>query len=378
MIDSPHQATDSEWMDQALVLANFGMFSTSPNPRVGCVLVKDGALVGSGWHQQAGGDHAEVVALKEAGKAAHGATAYITLEPCNHHGRTPPCTEALIKAGIAHAVVAIEDPDPRTAGMGIARLTEAGINVRLGVGANRAHELNIGFIHRQQTGRPWLRLKLAASLDGRATGPDGHSQWITSEKARADGHSWRARACAVLTGINTILADDPLLTARLENTSQPIKQPIRVILDSHGKVPNHAKIFESNGPIWVISTVKWPGWFDALSSDWVQWHQLGADACGRIHLEELVHWLGQQELNEVHIEAGPTLSGAFLASGFIDEVLLYQAPTFLGEGKPMVALPKIERLDQGMHMTCVDVTQIGPDQRLRLRWFDHHELVQTK
>ncbi len=377
MVDSSQQATDLEWMDQALALASLGMFSTSPNPRVGCVLVKDGALVGSGWHQQAGGDHAEVMALKEAGQAAQGATAYITLEPCNHHGRTPPCSEALVKAGVARAVVAIEDPDPRTAGMGIARLTQAGIDVGLGVGADLARELNIGFIHRQQTGRPWLRLKLAASLDGRATGPDGHSQWITSEQARADGHRWRARACAVLTGINTVLADDPLLTARLDDTTQPIKQPIRVILDSHGKVPKHAKIFQCEAPVWVISTVERPGWFDATSSDWIQWHQLDADPHGRVDLEGLVYWLGQQELNEVHIEAGPTLSGAFLGAGFIDEVLLYQAPTFLGAGEPMVALPEIKRFDQRMRMSCVDVQPVGPDQCLRLRWPNHHDPVKT-
>lgn len=377
MVDSFRKATDREWMDQALALASLGTFSTSPNPRVGCVLVKDGALVGSGWHQQAGGDHAEVMALKEAGTSAQGATAYITLEPCNHHGRTPPCSEALVKAGIARAVVAIQDPDPRTAGMGIARLTEAGIDVCLGVGADPARELNIGFIYRQQTGRPWLRLKLAASLDGRATGPDDRSQWITSEQARADGHKWRARACAVLTGINTILADDPLLTARLDHSKQPIKQPIRVILDSHGKVPKHAKIFQCETPVWVVSTAQRPNWFDAVSSDGFQWHQLDADPYGRVDLKGLVHWLGLRELNEVHIEAGPTLSGAFLAGAFINEVLLYQAPTFLGEGKPMVALPEIKRFDQRMRMNCVDVRQVGPDQCLRLRWPDHPEALKT-
>ncbi len=368
MTDTSKQEADRAWMDQALALARCGAFSTSPNPRVGCVLVKDGVLIGSGWHQQAGGDHAEVMALKEAGPQARDATAYITLEPCNHHGRTPPCSEALIKAGIARAVVAIEDPDPRTAGMGIARLRKAQIDVCVGVGRESAHELNIGFMHRHRTGRPWLRLKLAASLDGRATGPDGYSQWITSEQSRADAHAWRARACAVLTGINTILADDPQLNARLANTSQPIMQPIRVILDSHGRVPEHAKIFQSNGPIWVVSTVEMPSWFAALSSEQVQWHQLDADDQGQVDLGVLVAWLGDREINEVHVEAGPILSGALFENGWIDEVLVYQAPVFLGDGKPMMALPKIKQFDQQKRMKCVNVKQIGPDQCLRLRW----------
>jgi len=375
MMDSSQHAMDAQWMDQALSLASQGAFSTSPNPRVGCVLVKDGALIGSGWHRQAGGDHAEVMALKEAGSRAQGATAYITLEPCNHHGRTPPCSEALVAAGITRAVVAIEDPDPRTAGTGIARLREAQIDVTLGVGELAAHELNIGFIQRHQMGRPWLRLKLAASLDGRATGPDGRSQWITSEPARADGHVWRARACAVLTGINTVLIDDPLMTARLSNRGElsdelaerPLKQPIRVILDSHGRVPEHARIFTLEAPVWVVSTVEMPEWFAKRSSDGLQWHQLSADSNGQVDLVVLIDWLAQRELNEIHIEAGPVLSGAMLEGGWVDEVLLYQAPVFLGHGKPMAALPTIQSFDQRVQMACVEVKQLGPDQRLRLR-----------
>lgn len=380
MTDASQHTTDAQWMDQALALASLGLFSTSPNPRVGCVLVREGTLIGSGWHKHAGGDHAEVMALKEAGPKARGATAYITLEPCNHHGRTPPCSNALIKAGIARAVVAIEDPDPRTAGDGIARLRQAGIDVSVGLGESAAHELNIGFIQRHRTGRPWMRLKLAASLDGRASGPDGRSQWITSESARADGHLWRARACAVLTGINTVLSDDPMMTARLSNTAKPVekpmdeqperpvKQPIRVVLDSHGRLPEHAKIFESDAPVWVVSTVERPDWFEALASQDRQWHQHPADAHGRVDLASLMDWLGQQELNEVHIEAGPTLSGALFENGWVDEVLVYQAPVLLGEGRPMMDLPAIQTFDQRLQMNCVQVRQLGPDQCLRLRW----------
>ncbi len=384
MTDSSPQTMDAQWMDQALALASLGQCSTSPNPRVGCVLIKDGALIGSGWHQQAGGDHAEVMALKQAGPEAHGATAYITLEPCNHHGRTPPCSEALVEAGIKRAVVAIEDPDPRTAGTGIARLRQAGIDVSVGVGESAAHELNIGFIQRHQIGRPWMRLKLAASLDGRVTGPDGRSKWITSEPARADGHRWRAKACAVLTGINTVLADDPLLTARLntslqkptneptdEPTERPVKQPIRVILDSHGRLPEHAKIFESDAPVWVVSTVEMPDWFAARASKDLQWHQRPADLNGRVDLGSLMNWLGEKELNEVHVEAGPTLSGALLENGWVDEVLIYQAPVFLGDGQPMVNVPTIQAFDQRLRMHCVEVRQLGPDQFLRLRWHQH-------
>ncbi|MEO8442791.1 MAG: bifunctional diaminohydroxyphosphoribosylaminopyrimidine deaminase/5-amino-6-(5-phosphoribosylamino)uracil reductase RibD, partial [Betaproteobacteria bacterium] len=232
-------AADNEFMARALELAERGLYTTTPNPRVGCMIVRDGAVVGEGWHERAGGPHAEVVALQAAGGRARGATAYVTLEPCHHHGRTPPCDEALIAAGVARVVVAMHDPDPRTSGQGVARLRQAAVNVETGAMENAARALNRGFISRVTRGRPWTRLKIAASLDGRTALLNGKSQWITGEAARHDGHQWRARACAVLTGIGTVRDDDPQLTVRAVATP---RQPLRVVIDSRLELPLTARI----------------------------------------------------------------------------------------------------------------------------------------
>jgi len=364
MSDIPPDPIDVQWMEQAIALAERGMYSTMPNPRVGCVLVRDNEVVGSGWHRRAGEDHAEVVALREAGEQAQGATAYVTLEPCHHHGQTPPCVNALIEAAVARVVVAMTDPDPRTAGQSIERLSASGIDVCLGVCEKAAAELNIGFIQRQRTHRPWIRVKMAASLDGRATAPDGQSQWITAETSRADVHVWRARACAVLSGIGTVLADDPLLNARL-STEWPVEQPARVILDSRGRFPPHAKMLQTQERIDVISTQPPPTWVESHSH--VSWHCLPADQDGRVSLQAFMKWMAEQCFNEVHVEGGPGLTGAFMASEWLDEVLLYQAPMWLGNGRPMAELDQIQTLDDAVTLTWFETKQMGPDCRMRLR-----------
>lgn len=371
MIDSSTLATDEAFMDRALALASRGLFSTSPNPRVGCVLVKDGQIIGEGWHERAGGHHAEVMAIQQAGQEAKGATAYVTLEPCNHHGRTPPCTQALINAGITRVVVATEDPDPRTAGQGVVALRQAGLSVDVGLHHDEATELNIGFMQRHRMQRPWVRLKLAASLDGRATSPEGRSQWITSKEAREDGHRWRARACAILTGIDTLLADDPRLNVRLDGLDQPLLQPIRIILDSHARVHEHAKIWDGVAPVWIVSTQPEPDWWrskaQARPADGLIWHQVVGSEAGRIELGRLMVWLAEQQINELHVEAGPTLSGALLEAGWVDEVLLYQAPVLLGDGQPMLRLDGVTQWAQQWSLGLVDHMFLGRDQRLRFR-----------
>lgn len=358
-------SSDLAYMSQALSLAERGLFSTRPNPRVGCLIVRGKEIVGRGWHEYAGGDHAEVMALKEAGNQAEGAVAYVTLEPCNHHGRTPPCTEALIAAKVARVVVAIADPDPRTAGEGIERLKASGIEVVVGACEHQAFELNIGFLHRHQTGRPYIRLKLAASIDGRATAPNGESQWITSEASRADVHWWRARACAIVTGIGTVLSDNPRLNARLPETATHQKQPIRVVMDSQGRIPRHAKILESEGTVWVLSAVSAPEWVSEVAH--LEWHQLATDEAGGLDINEVIELFSQHELNEVHIEAGPTLSGAWLGGGHVDEVLLYQAAAFLGAGKSMADLPTLHTLAEALTFDRIATDAFDNDLRMRLR-----------
>lgn len=367
MTDAVVCPSDAEWMDQALSLAARGLYSTSPNPRVGCVLVRNNERVGAGWHHWAGQDHAEVIALREAGQNAQGATAYVTLEPCHHHGNTPPCVEALIEAQVARVVVAMIDPDARTAGQSIDKLKSAGVDVSVGVGAEAARELNIGFVQRHQQNRPWVRVKVAVSLDGRSSAPDGQSQWITSKAARLDGHLWRARACAVLTGIGTVLADDPKLNARAE-TEWPLRQPVRVILDSHGRMPKRAKILNIDTPLWVISTQPAPAW----AQDFVQmnWCVLPADSADRVCLQALMTWLAEQAFNEVHVEAGPRLTGAMMQAGWMDELVMYQAPVLLGDGQPMALMSEIHSLNDGLGLVWHDTQDVGGDRRLRLRRCD--------
>ena len=353
---------DRAYMARALELAARGMFTATPNPRVGCVLVRDGAIIGEGWHVRAGEAHAEVAALADArrrGCDPHGATMYVTLEPCDHHGRTPPCVDAIVAAGIARVVVALADPNPDAAG-GAAALAAAGVAVDPGVAENAARELNIGFVSRMRRGRPWVRSKIAASLDGRTALADGTSQWITGREARADGHAWRARACAVLTGIGTVLQDDPQLTVRDVPTT---RQPRRVVVDRHGQTPANARIF-GDGGAWMVTNGErnagWPEGTEVIALP---------DAQQRVDLAAMLRALAERGVNELHVEAGARLNGALLEAGLVDELLLYVAPAILGDPArgmferrlPLAALAVRSRFD--WH----DVSRVGADLRILAR-----------
>ncbi len=355
-----HTAQDSVWMAQALRLAEQGLYNTSPNPRVGCVLVVDENLVGSGWHQRAGEAHAEICALREAGEAARGATAYVTLEPCSHHGRTPPCTEALIAAGVKRVVVAMQDPNPQVAGSGIARLRAAGITVDMGLMEAAALELNAGFNLRMTRGTPLLRSKIAMSLDGRTALANGVSQWITSDAARLDVQHWRARSCAVLTGIGTVLADDPRLNVRDVQTA---RQPLRVVLDSSLRMAQNARMLQG-GNVLVYTTTQNGARIAALEKN-------GASVCvlpgvaGRVDLQVMLGDLAQRGCNEVLVEAGSTLNGALLQAGLVDELLLYIAPQLLGDQAcGMAKLGELISLDQRIELKWQEVRQVGNDLRI--------------
>lgn len=355
-------ATDTRHMARALQLAAHGLTTTSPNPRVGCVLVRDGRVVGEGWHERAGAGHAEVQALAAAGPAARGATAYVTLEPCSHHGRTPPCAEALIAAGVTRVVAAMQDPNPRVAGRGLALLRAAGIAVDCGVLEAEARALNPGFISRMECGRPWLRVKLAMSLDGRTALASGESQWITAAPARADVQRWRARACAVLTGVGTVLADDPALDVRLPGTW---RQPLRVVVDTHLRTPPEARLFTRPGRVLIVTaSERDPAALRAVGAEVVR---LPAAAAG-IDLVALCAELARRECNEVHVECGARLAGGLLGAGLLDEVLLYVAPLLLGDGAHgLFHLPGLLRMDQRIALEAVDQRMVGRDWRLLLR-----------
>ncbi len=358
-------ARDSRWMAHALRLAEQGLNTTSPNPRVGCVLVAREDIVGSGWHERAGEPHAEVHALREAGSAARGATAYVTLEPCSHHGRTPPCADALIEAGVERVVVAVQDPNPQVAGEGINKLRAAGIAVECGLMEVEARDLNAGFFARMMRGRPWLRSKIAMSLDGRTALANGASKWITSEQARRDVQSWRARSCAVLTGINTVLADDPQLNVRSIATP---RQPMRAVLDSGLRVPLNARLLEREGGSVLIYTVS----RDAEKIASLQ--QSGAMVCvmpeanGQVDLRAVMEDLAKRGCNEVLAEAGSILNGALLRAGLVDELVLYAAPQLLGDGARGIAqLGVLTSLDQRVDLQWRDVRQVGKDLRITVK-----------
>jgi diaminohydroxyphosphoribosylaminopyrimidine deaminase / 5-amino-6-(5-phosphoribosylamino)uracil reductase len=359
---------DSARLAQALALAESSFGLTEPNPRVGCVIgLEDGTLLGRGATQQAGGPHAEVMALRDAAAAGHtvrGATAWVTLEPCSHHGRTPPCCDALVAAGIRRVVVAVGDPFPAVNGQGIARLRAAGVQVEL-AGPEwqaRARDINIGFFSRVQRGRPWVRMKLATSLDGRTALPDGSSQWITSEAARADGHAWRRRASAVLTGIGTVLADDPRLDVRLVPTPA---QPLRVVLDSQLRLPPTARLLDPPGSVLVITTEAAPTHAaQALAERGAEVLRLPAQE-GRIDLDALLAALHARHVNELHVEAGATLNGTLLQAGIVDELLLYVAPKLVGPGLPAAAWPALASLDDALALEWIGTDPIGADLRLR-------------
>lgn len=352
---------DRQYMARALELAQQGLYTTTPNPRVGCVLEKDGQIIGEGWHQRAGEAHAEVYALRAAGEAARGATAYVTLEPCCHIGRTPPCADALIAAGVRRVVAAMQDPNPVVAGNGLHRLRAAGIEAGSGLMAGQAHELNLGFISRMTRGRPWLRVKTGCSLDGRTALANGQSQWITSPQSRADVQKWRARSCAMLTGIGTVLADDPQLTVR-DFTVE--RQPLRVVLDSRLRTPPHARIMQTPGVL-IVCAIE-----DAERSAVLQ--QNGAEviclpAAGQVDVHALLHELGRRGCNELTLEAGASLVGAFAAAGLVDEWLIYQAPVLIGEPGRGVANLGLTSLDQKLSLRVHERLDIGPDCRWVLR-----------
>jgi len=357
---------DAYWMAKALKLAEKGLNTTSPNPRVGCVIVRDGQLVGEGYHERAGSPHAEVHALAMAGEAARGATAYVTLEPCSHHGRTPPCAEALIEAGVGRVVAAIEDANPEVAGRGLALLQKAGIDTHAGVLAEDAEALNRGFLKRMRSGRPWLTAKLASSLDGATALANGESQWITGPEARQDVQLGRARSCAILTGVGTVLADDPSLNVRLPGMT---RQPDRLVLDTRLRAPAEARLFTTNGRVRILHGPR------ADEESAARLAAVGADltplplemTTGQLDLHAVVNWLGEQDYNEVWIEAGAILAGSLLKAGLVDELLLYQAPKLLGANVRPLFDWSIPSLAQAVQLVLVDTRQIGADLRWRLR-----------
>lgn len=361
------QDDDRRHMRRALEIARHGLYSTDPNPRVGCVLVSDGAVVGEGWHARAGGAHAEVHAVEAAGARARGATAYVSLEPCCHWGRTGPCTDRLISAGVVRVVAAMADPDPRTAGKGLAALAGAGIEVSAGVLEDDARALNPGFVSRHTRGRPYVRLKMAASLDGRTAMADGESRWITGPAARRDVQDLRARSSAVLTGVGTVLADDPRLTVReaLPRDGGPVRQPLRVVLDRRLRTPARAKLLRAPGDTLVVTRVGDGAAHRALL-------EAGAEILSLTgrgeELDELMHALAERGMNEVLVEAGATLAGALLEAALVDEIVLYIAPVLLGDAaRGLFRLPGILRLADGLAVDIVDVRAVGEDLRITAR-----------
>jgi diaminohydroxyphosphoribosylaminopyrimidine deaminase/5-amino-6-(5-phosphoribosylamino)uracil reductase len=355
---------DIHWMSLALTWAEKAMYITTPNPRVGCVIVNaQGVLVGAGHTQIAGQAHAEIMALRDAKQQGHGvagATAYVTLEPCSHQGHTGPCCDALIQAGLTRVVVAVQDPNPQVSGNGIARLQQAGLQVDVGVLEDKARSLNLGFFKRMNNGVPWMRLKVAASLDGQTALSNGVSQWITSAAARQDGHAWRARACVVLTGIGTVLEDDPHLNVRDIDTP---RQPTLVIVDSKLETPLDAKLWQTQRKVWIYCAKEDADRKTALQAKGALVTCL-PNAQGKVDLRDMQKDLGQRNINEVHIEAGFKLNGSVLAAGVVDELLVYLAPLLIGQGLGMANLGPFEALTQTLKLDIQNITPVGDDIRL--------------
>ncbi len=367
-------AADSQGMANALKLAERGLFTTTPNPRVGCVLVKDGVAIAEGWHERAGEPHAEALALRVAGDKARGATAYVTLEPCSHYGRTPPCADALIAAGLTRVVIAMQDPNPLVSGQGIARLRAANIEVECGLMEAEARNLNIGFVKRMTQGLPWVRSKIAASIDGRTALGNGESQWITGEAARRDGHLWRARSCAILTGIETILKDDAQLSVRHIPTT---RQPLRVVLDSRLRIPVDAKIFEG-GQALIVTANGDDQKIAALEKAGTKVVVL-AGLGGRVDLPGTIQHLASIGCNEVLVEAGSTLNGALLNAGLVDELVLYFAPQLLGDmARGLAQLGTLQTLDQRVELAWQDTRRIGKDLRILATVNKSHRMFAAK
>ncbi|SFF03637.1 diaminohydroxyphosphoribosylaminopyrimidine deaminase [Dyella marensis] len=353
--------TDHVLMAQALRLAERGLFTTQPNPRVGCVIAHGDEVVGEGFHPRAGEPHAEVFALRAAGERARGATAYVTLEPCAHHGRTPPCADALVAAGVSRVVVAAEDPFPQVAGRGLGKLRDAGIAVDIGLMREASRALNVGFFSRIERNRPWVRVKLAMSLDGRTALANGESKWITGEAARADVQRWRARSSAILAGSGTVLADDPRLTARID---QPFAPPLRVVLDRQLRTPAGSHVLDGSAPTLLLHAegAAVPAHLQDVDRAVVPAADGGLDLAATLTL------LAARGCNELHVEAGPTLCGALLAAGLADELLLYVAPLLLGDAaRPLLQLPLLQDMGARWNLRVLDQRMLGQDLRLILR-----------
>ena len=354
----------TQYMQLAIRLAKKGLYTTDPNPRVGCIIVKDGVLIGKGWHQRYGQAHAEILALQEAGEDAKGACAYVTLEPCHHVGKTPPCTKALIAAGIKDIVVAMQDPNPLVAGKGLAALKAEGLNVTSGILEEQAKALNPGFIKRMETGLPYVRLKLAMSLDGRTAMASGESQWITGEAARTDVQKLRARASVVLTGINTVLHDDPSLNVRLTadelGIEGEVNQPLRVVLDSRSQFPENAKMLSCEGEtlVYVAEEMK-----NKSNCTFVK----TATSPDGIDLKNVLLDLARREVNEVHVEAGSVLCGSLLKEKLVDEIVIYMAPMIMGsDAKGLFALPEITEMKDKINLSINDIRKVGNDMRITI------------
>ena len=362
MSGAGHHTLDHRHMTRALELARRGLYSSDPNPRVGCVIAHGERIVGEGWHRYAGEPHAEARALAAAGGDAAGATAYVTLEPCRHTGRTGPCTRALVEAGIERVVAAMRDPNPRVAGRGFAELAASGIEVETGLLETEAGLLNRGFVSRFERGRPWVRCKLAATLDGRTATATGESRWITGEAARADVHRLRARSSAVLTGIGTLLCDDPRLDARVAD-ADCLAPPMRVIVDSRLRTPPEARVFSAPGRV-LVATSRHASPPRPLLDAGAEIVSL-PDAGGRIALDTLMTTLAGLGVNEVHTECGPTLAGALLESGLVDEIVMYLAPVLLGDAaRGMFTLPAVAAMSDRIGLEMVGVTRVGADLRI--------------
>jgi diaminohydroxyphosphoribosylaminopyrimidine deaminase / 5-amino-6-(5-phosphoribosylamino)uracil reductase len=362
-------AIDHAHMARALRLAERGLYTTQPNPRVGCVIAHADEVVGEGWHQRAGEPHAEVYALRESGERARGATAYVTLEPCAHHGRTPPCADALIAAGVARVVAACTDPNPKVAGGGLRRLMDAGIDMQTGLMHEAAHELNRGFFSRIERRRPWLRVKLAMSLDGRTALANGESKWITGEAAREDVQRWRARSSAIMAGSGTVLADNPRLTVRFislspDNVGGEGFSPMRIVLDRDLQTPPHAHVLDGSAPTLIVHApdAKARAGFEHVECIAVETHD------DHLDLHAVLRELAARGVNELQVEAGATLCGALFQSGFVDELLLYISPVLLGDqARPLLGLPSIADMAAGRRLRIVDQRKVGDDLRLLLR-----------
>lgn len=355
-------ADDRRYMARALELAARGLYTATPNPRVGCVIVRDGIVVGEGWHERAGSPHAEVNALAFAGASAQGATAYVSLEPCSHHGRTPPCATALAAAGVTRVIAAMQDPNPEVAGKGFAALKQAGMVVAHGLLEDEARELNIGFVTRMTRRRPWVRMKIAASLDGKTALENGKSRWLTGPAARRDGHAWRARACAVLTGVGTVRDDDPRLTVREVETP---RQPVRIVVDSRLETPAGARVLK--GGALIAAAVNDDSKREALRAQGVEVLVL-PNASGKVELRALMEELGRREMNEVHVEAGFRLNGSLLREGLVDELLIYLAPSLIGDrARGMFDLPALEEMSSRHALQVRDLRMIESDIRIVAR-----------